>query len=114
MLQGVFVWYIIQSKVLVMNAIARKIGLRNKALRKLWKTYKIRRIALFGSYVNGAPNKHSDVDFLVEFAKGADLLDQVGLKLDLEAMLHRKVDVVTPGALSKYFRDQVLKEAVYL
>lgn len=83
-------------------------------IRKLLKIYKVKRLALFGSYVHGKTSKNSDVDFLVEFKKDADLLDQVGLKLELEEILHRKVDVVTRDALSKYFRRQVLKEAVYL
>ena len=76
--------------------------------------YKIKKIGIFGSYAHGHPTKHSDIDFLVEFKKGADLLDQIGLKLKLEALLHTEVDVVTPAALSRYFRDKVLKETVYL
>ncbi|MBL7170811.1 MAG: nucleotidyltransferase family protein [Candidatus Omnitrophica bacterium] len=97
-----------------MNSIVKKIGLKTKILKSLLKEYKVKRIALFGSCVTGRLNKGSDLDFLVEFEKEADLLDQVGLKQDLEAVLHRKVDVVTPQALSKYFRSQVLGEAVYL
>ena len=97
-----------------MQNILSKIGLQNRALEKLFKTYRVKKIALFGSYVNGSSNKHSDIDFLVEFEKDADLMDQAGLKLDLEELLHRKVDVVTPGALSKYFRSKVLNEAIYL
>lgn len=88
--------------------------LPTQKIKRLAKIYKVRKLALFGSYVNGKPGKHSDIDFLVEFKKDADLLDQAGLKLELEEILHRRVDVVTPGALSKYFRAKVLKEAVYL
>lgn len=88
--------------------------LSKQELKRLFKIYKVRKLALFGSFVSGKPNKNSDIDFLVEFEKDADLLDQVGLKLELEKLLHRKADVVTPNALSKYFRTKVLKEAVYL
>jgi predicted nucleotidyltransferase len=35
----------------------------------------------------------------------------VRLQTMLEKALHSKVDIVTPRALSKYFRDAVLKEA---
>ena len=76
--------------------------------------YTVKRIAVFGSYAAGKVNERSDIDFLVEFEKEADLLDQVGLKLDLQDLLERKVDVVTPDSLSRYFRNSVLDQAVYL
>lgn len=91
-----------------------KLNVSSQKLKRLLKVYKVRKLALFGSYVNGKPRKNSDIDFLVDFEKGADLFDQVGLKLELERLFHRKVDVVTPNALSKYFRAKVLKQAVYL
>ena len=75
---------------------------------------RVKRIAVFGSYVTGKVSKRSDVDFLVEFEKGADLLDQVGLKLDLQELLEKKVDIVTPNSLSQYLRDSILNQAIYL
>jgi len=74
----------------------------------------VKRIAVFGSYATGEVNERSDIDFLVEFEKEADLLDQVGLKLDLQDLLERKVDVVTPDSLSQYLRNSILDQAVYL
>lgn len=88
--------------------------LPSKKIKKILKIYKVKRLALFGSYVKGRTHRHSDIDFLVEFKKDADLLDQAGLKIELQELLKRKVDVVTPNALSKYFRSQVMSEAVYL
>ena len=78
------------------------------------KICKVKRLAVFGSYANGLADSHSDIDFLVDFKESADLLDQVALKQELETLFKRRVDVVIPSALSKYFRDRVLKEAVYL
>ena len=82
--------------------------------KTLLKRYKVKRIAIFGSYASGIARKKSDVDFLVEFTSEADLFDQIGLKQDLEALLNNAVDVVTPRALNPYIRDKVLREAVYL
>jgi len=93
---------------------ALKLNIHQGKLKEILKIYKVKRLALFGSYVNGRLRKHSDIDFLVEFNKDADLLDMVGLKQELEELLKRKVDVVTPAAISRYFRDKVMKEAVYL
>lgn len=88
--------------------------LHSQKFKNLLKVYRVKRLALFGSYASGKPGKRSDVDFLVEFEPEADLLDQVGLQQDMERFLKKKVDVVTPNSLSKYFRDDVLKKAVYL
>ena len=35
-----------------------------------------------------------------------------GMEEELSAMLGRKVDLNTPGFLSRYFRDRVAREAV--
>ena len=78
------------------------------------KQHKVKRLRLFGSSVTGHRHKKSDVDILVDFKSDADLLDQVGLKIELERLLKKKVDVVTPGSLNKLIRQRVLKEAVPL
>ncbi|HFD40159.1 MAG TPA: nucleotidyltransferase [Anaerolineae bacterium] len=73
---------------------------------------RIRRLALFGSALHGDFGPDSDLDILVEFEPGA----RVGLRFfafeqELSDLLGRKVDLNTPGFLSRYFRDQVLAEA---
>ena len=87
---------------------------KTEKFKHLLKFYKIKSIAVFGSYAKGEPSVGSDVDFLVEFEKGADLLDQVGLKNDLEKLIKKPVDVATPRGLSRYIREKVLREAVYI
>jgi uncharacterized protein len=74
--------------------------------------YKVREMGLFGSFVRGEQSAASDVDVLVEFDDGADLLDLTGLGLYLEEALQRKVDVVPKNALRKELRDAVLAELV--
>jgi len=71
----------------------------------------VSRIRFFGSYVSGEATDESDVDVLVVLEEGRDLLDLVGLKLDLETLMGRKVDVVEEGGLSPYLRDQILAQA---
>jgi predicted nucleotidyltransferase len=39
------------------------------------------------------------------------LFTLVGIEIKLGNLLGRKVDLNTPGCLSPYFRDEVLKEA---
>ncbi|MBF0494155.1 MAG: nucleotidyltransferase domain-containing protein [Candidatus Omnitrophica bacterium] len=88
--------------------------LRDKKIVSLLKFYKVRKIALFGSRANGKPRFDSDVDLLVDFKVDADLLDQAGLKIEMENLLKMKVDLVTPKALSRHFRAKVLREALFL
>jgi uncharacterized protein len=72
--------------------------------------YKVRQMGLFGSFVRSEESETSDVDILVEFEEGADLLDLVGLGDFLEEKLGRKVDLVTKKALRPEIRDRVIRE----
>jgi len=74
--------------------------------------FKAREIALFGSVARAEDVPRSDVDLLVDFADGADLLDLVGLGLYLEELLGRKVDVVSRHALRPEIRDTVFRDLV--
>ena len=68
-------------------------------------------IRVFGSVAKGTADKNSDVDFLVELEADRSLFDLGGLLMDLQSLLHRKVDIVTEKGLHWYIRDKILKEA---
>jgi predicted nucleotidyltransferase len=80
----------------------------------LAKSHGARDVRVFGSLARGEGSDGSDLDLLVTLGKGRSLLDLVGLKQDLEDLVHRPVDVVTEQALSPYLRERVLSEAVPL
>jgi predicted nucleotidyltransferase len=71
-------------------------------------------VRVFGSLARGEGTEGSDLDLLVTLAEGRSLLDLVGLKQDLEDLVHRPVDVVTERALSPYLRERVLSDAIPL
>jgi predicted nucleotidyltransferase len=73
----------------------------------------IKYVALFGSYVNGTPGEDSDIDVLIEFYPQAivGLFKYVDIQENFSMALGKKVDLLTPQAISKYFRNQVLQEA---
>jgi len=56
----------------------------------------------------------SDVDILVDLESGRSPLDLGGLLDELQRLLGRSVDVVTPTTLRDSMRQRVLQEAVYL
>jgi len=72
------------------------------------------RIRIFGSMARDQAQATSDVDFLVEMQSGKSAFALGGLLMDLQDLLGRRVDVVTPNALHPTIRDKVLKEAVDL
>ena len=82
-------------------------------LAELCRRYSIRELSLFGSAVRGDMGAGSDIDVMVEFDPGAriGLLKFESLSEDLEALVGRKVDLVTKRGLKPWIRPRVLKEA---
>jgi len=84
------------------------------ALGALCRQRHIRRLSLFGSVLKGGARPDSDVDLLVEFSREArpSFLDLAEIEQELSALLAgRRVDLRTAEDLSRYFRDEVLREA---
>ena len=76
------------------------------------KRYGVSKAALFGSSVEGEMTEESDIDVLVEIETDISLLDFGGLKLELEEILGRKVDVVEYSTLKPILKERVLREQV--
>lgn len=78
--------------------------------------YHIQRMWLFGSILNEAFTDDSDVDVLVEFEDkhlpGWAFFGE--MPQQLESLLRRKIDLLTPDSLSRYMRDDVMREAVLI
>ncbi len=66
--------------------------------------------AVFGSYATGEAKSSSDVDLLVELEGRKSLFDLVGLKLDLEDALNKKVDLLTYKSIHPALKDIILNE----
>ncbi len=76
------------------------------------KHHHIRKLSLFGSVLRDDFRPDSDVDVLVEFEPGyVPGFGIVAMEKELSELLGRKVDLRTPKDLSKYFREQVVREA---
>jgi uncharacterized protein len=76
--------------------------------------YGIHTIRVFGSIARGDDKKESDIDLLVDVEDGMDLFDLGAFSVDVEALLHKSIDVVTENALHRKIRKTVLEEAVLL
>ena len=73
----------------------------------------IKKLYLFGSALHGSLHPDSDIDLLVEFEEGRTpgLFSIVRMEMELADALGRKVDLRTPEDLSKYFREEVIRDA---
>ncbi len=88
------------------------IDISRERIAAFCRTNGIRRLALFGSILRDDFRPESDVDVLIEFQPGVRVgLAFIRMQDELSSILGRKVDLHTPGSLSKYFRAEVLDEA---
>ena len=85
-----------------------------KKILPILKSHGIRRAGLFGSYVRGEMKEESDIDILVDIQKDMSLLDFVGIKLEIEDVLKKKIDLVEYKAIKPLLRDKILNEQVVI
>jgi hypothetical protein len=87
---------------------------KRDAILRLAEHHGARNVRIFGSVARGEATENSDLDLLMDWAPGTDLLDQVGLVQDLQELLGLKVHVGTERSLHWYVRDKILAEAIPL
>ncbi len=91
-----------------------RIDVPKRALAAFCRRNHIRRLSLFGSVLREDFRPDSDIDVLVEFEPDhfPGFFKLADMEEELAALLGgRKVDLRTPGDLSRYFRQRVLDEA---
>jgi uncharacterized protein len=89
-----------------------KIEIPEKRLAEFCRINGIQTLSLFGSVLRDDFSPESDIDVLVEFKPGTRIgLIRLGcLENELRDILGRKVDLNTPGFISKYFRSEIMAE----
>ncbi len=78
-------------------------------LQVFFPAYPIEKAWVFGSYARNEETRNSDVDIMVRFDKEAkvSLFDYAGIIIDLEKLLHKKVDLLTEGGVMKFARESI-------
>jgi hypothetical protein len=90
-----------------------KIRVPRKKLQDFCRKNHIRKLAFFGSVLRDDFGPDSDIDVLVEFEPGKTPgFAFFGIQEELSTILGHKVDLNTPGFLSKYFRDEIIREVM--
>ena len=81
-------------------------------LESFCRRHHIRKLSIFGSALRSDFGPESDIDVLVEFEPGhTPGLAFFGLQDELSQLFGRRVDLSTPAFLSRYFRQDVLRDA---
>lgn len=77
------------------------------------ETQPIERLSLFGSVLREDFTPESDVDMVVEFTPKAPIgfFELIEIQQALSDITRRKVDLLTPKAISRHFRQTVLDSA---
>jgi hypothetical protein len=70
-----------------------------KILLDYFRSYKISRLGLFGSFRRGEERPESDIDVLVSFNQPLGLLEFVGIQQELTKLVGRKIDLVSDRAI---------------
>jgi uncharacterized protein len=85
-------------------------------LRMYFSKIPVKKAYLFGSMSREDASETSDLDILVEFESNTKLglLGFSKYQLDLESLLHKKIDLVELSALSKYIVPFVEKDKVLI
>jgi predicted nucleotidyltransferase len=78
------------------------------------KTYGVKKIGLFGSFIRNEQNAESDVDILVEFEEEKKTFDNyMDLKFFLENLFNHKVDLVVTEAIKPDLKPYILEKVKY-
>lgn len=80
----------------------------------LKERYGLRSLAVFGSVARGDDHETSDVDILATFEGRVTFDRYMGLKLELEDLLGRPVDLGTPQTLRPELRDRIAKDLIHV
>jgi hypothetical protein len=91
--------------------IERLLAEKREEILRLAASRGARNVRVFGSVARGEARGDSDIDLLVDIESGRSLLDVIGLWLDLQELLGRKVDLLTEGGVNRHLRARILAEA---
>ena len=85
---------------------------KKKILVRTLQKHGVLQAGIFGSYARGTAKKKSDVDLLVKTKPGLSLFDFAGIKVAVEEVLGKEVDLVEYSTLKPRLRERILQEEV--
>lgn len=89
------------------------LAIQKKAFQK---EFHLTKLGLFGSFARDEQSAKSDIDLLVEFAPHTPHLSEKKAKIKtlLKAQFRREVDICREKYIKPYYKEQILKSAIYV
>ena len=80
------------------------------------ENYHLKKIALIGSFARNEQSPQSDIDILVDIEEGTPEIFEAKrlLKDELEKEFRRKVEIASESYIKAYYREEILREAMYV
>ena len=95
--------------MLIRDEILQRLKERQEELHA---RFSVRRIGLFGSYLQGNASEKSDIDLIVDLSEPT-FDHYMDLKFYLEALFERPVDLVLSDTIKARLKPVIQKEAAY-
>ncbi len=92
--------------------LSQRIVVLRGLLPDLQRSFGVRSLGIFGSYVRGQQRRKSDIDILVDFDREPTLFTFIRLENRLSRELGIKVDLVMKNALRPTIGRHILREVV--
>ena len=83
-------------------------------IAEYFKTQPVLKVWLFGSYSRGEETAESDVDLLIIPEQSVGLFKLSGMLLDLQELLHLRVDLVTEKGLLPFARESINRDKILI
>jgi len=88
------------------------IAILSKYKKIIQDKYKVRKIAIFGSYAREEATSNSDIDIVVDMPSSFD--NFFDLKYFLEEKLNSKVDLIKEKNLRVFIKKRIQNDLIYL
>jgi len=92
----------------------QRVAARRGELLEVLRRHGVTNPEIFGSAARGDDREDSDVDLLVDFAPGTDIIDIIGIKRELEDVLGVPVDLVPRSGLKERVRSRAARDLLPL
>ncbi|MCB0616586.1 MAG: nucleotidyltransferase domain-containing protein [Lewinellaceae bacterium] len=82
----------------------------------LLRKYHLTKIGLFGSHARDEQEAGSDIDLIVEFEPGTENLYEIKeeIRKAFQDQFHSEVDVCREKYIKPYYKERILKDAIYI
>lgn len=88
--------------------------IKKSDLKAYFKNQPVNKAYLFGSHARGDDKQESDIDLLIELEDQVDLFQFISIKIHLEKLLGKKIDLISANGISPRIKPYIDKEKILI